>query len=234
MNNRTANHQQGFTLLEVMVALSIFSIIGIGSWQVLNQVLQSQETAKNRDAALADLQRGIWIMARDLRNVSNRPIRNEYHQIEPAISTLESGHSLTFTRSGWDNPTQQPRGHLQRVSYRINSTRTPQGNREFQLIRTYWDVLDRVSNSVPHEQVLIPGVSDMEIRFLDRDGIPRSHWPPSSLDQSDNNNSEGTKADSAEKKLPQHPLPLGITVRLVTEQFGEITRTFALAERERK
>ena len=214
--------QRGFTLLEVLVALSIFTVIGIGSWHILNQVLATQQQLAQRDQALAHLQRGLWIMARDIRNLAARPIRNEYHNVEPAVSTLESGYLFTFTRNGWHNPLNRPRGTLQRVAYRLDYA--PQAERiddsnSTHLLRQYWPVLDRTRTTDANVQVLVPNVSHAEVRFIDRDGIPRSYWPPSG---------------DADAKKNTHPLPLAVTVHLTTDQFGEITRTFALDELEQQ
>ncbi|UTW44239.1 type II secretion system minor pseudopilin GspJ [bacterium SCSIO 12696] len=208
------------------MALAIFSVIGFGSWQLLNQVLQSHETVQQRDTALAEMQRGMWVLARDLRNLAIRPIRNEYFQVEPAISTLESSYALTFTRNGWDNPTHQARGTLQRVAYRVGNIKESSYNKQTHLLRSYWPALDRSRDTEHYEQVLIPNVSDIEFRFIDRAGIPRSHWPTSSsaLDTSENDLTPDQLARS------QFPLPLAITVRISSEVFGDITRTFAMGE----
>ena len=212
-------NQRGFTLLEILVALSIFTVIGIGSWQILTQVLTTQQQVTQRDQALADLQRGMWIMARDIRNLAARPIRNEYHQVEPAVSTLETGYLFTFTRNGWQNPLNQPRSTLQRVAYQLDyapsQSNQAQDRSSTHLLRQYWPVLDRTRTTEPSVQILIPNVSHAEVRFIDRKGIPRSYWPPSGVN---------------DDEPSSHPLPLAVIVRLTTEQFGEIVRIFTLDE----
>ena len=35
--------QRGFTLMEVLIAVSITSIIGIGVWQVVNNIIKARE-----------------------------------------------------------------------------------------------------------------------------------------------------------------------------------------------
>lgn len=211
LTHRDANRrQQGFTLLEAIVALAIFSVIGLGSWQVLNRVLQTNEHLAENSAALADLQRGMWILARDIHNLARRPIRNEYHAVEPLLTTLEPGYALVFTRNGWHNPLNQPRGPLQRVAYSIGSA--TDGGDQTHLLRSYWPVLDRANGIEPYTQVLIPNINYLEVAFIDRQKIPRSHWPAAGHD---------------DKSLE---LPSAIIVRLGTARHGEIERVFSVSE----
>jgi general secretion pathway protein J len=215
IQNLKLSISQGFTLVEVIVALAIFSVIGFGSWQVLNQVLTTQKKLSEASTELSELQRGMWILANDFRRMVRRPIRNEYDQIEPALSTLQAGHPITFTRSGWENPLNQARSTLQRVAYRVDSikedTATP--SNQSHLIRTFWPVLDRTNTTESFDQIVIPNVDHFEIDFIDTEGIPRSHWPPA-----------GNKDISA--------LPSGITVTITSQHFGDIERFFHLMDLE--
>jgi general secretion pathway protein J len=65
---------------------------------------------------------------------------------------------LEFTRSGWRNLTEQGRSDLQRVAYEFT---------ENQLIRYYWQVLDRGISVQPQAQVLMGGIDNISFRFRD-------------------------------------------------------------------
>src|SRR5690606_34774236 len=71
-----------------------------------------------------------------------------------------SDYLLAFTRSGWNNPRDQPRGSLQRVRYRLDGDGV--------LWREHWLVLDRIDDEQQLQQVkLIDGVQRVTLEFLD-------------------------------------------------------------------
>jgi general secretion pathway protein J len=102
------------------------------------------------------------------------------------------------------------RSNLQRVAYSV---------RENQLIRSYWNVLDRAQDSKPLEVVLLDGVNRMELRFLSAKGAAQNtgqekqewvdDWPGSAL---------GIQ--------PSEDPPLAVEVILETEAEGRISRLF--------
>ena len=207
---------QGFTLLEVVIAIAIFAIIGLGSWQVLNQVITSKQQVEQRSVQLRQLQKAVWLIARDIRNIVDRPIRNEVEDIEPAISSLVTGFPLTLTRSGWNNPLMEPRSNLQRIAYRME----PSKDEGYQLVRIYWPVLDRAPNTEPRKQIILEQISHFEVQFIDQDGEPQFHWPVSN---------QGTQ----NQQVQQAPaIPVGILLRMETPSFGEIERLFAIRDME--
>mgnify|MGYP000055674162 CR=1 FL=1 len=215
------NKQLGFTLLEVMIALAIFAIIALGTWQVLDRVTTSKFRMEQKSDQLRELQRGMWLLARDIRSIVDRPIRNTLGEQEEALTTLVIGYPLLLTRDGWPNPLGEQRSTLQRVGYLIETTESGTNA----LMRHYWSVLDQAPESKPQQQVLLDNVDYFEVQFIDHNGNTSFNWPPSS---SNSNNDKNTGLNNEQSEYKS--IPAGIRIRLTSKSFGEIERLFSIRE----
>ena len=193
----------GFTLFEVMVAIAIFAILGIAANSLLSQTVRTDEKVRDRTARLAEVQRAIGILERDALQAVARPVRDELGGSRPA---LQGGvqEMLEFTRLGWRNPTGRPRAELQRVAYVLENK---------QLLRLYWNVLDRADGSLPVRQVLLTGVDEASVDFIDSEGQSQSFWP---------------QDDAGPDALVA--LPRALRWRLNVAPYGEIERLLALPD----
>lgn len=196
--------QSGFTLLELLVALSIFSVIAIMAYSGLNTVLKAHEQTSQQSKQLAKLQMAIHFFSRDIQQFVNRPIRNEYGDLEPAM--YGANNRLSFTHAGWHNPTQQKRSQLRYVQYFIENQ---------QLWYRYWMVLDRAQDTQAYQVKLLDDIEDMQFRFLSEDHKWLSTWviEPHRAAQ-----------DSRLQFVP----PTALEITLKTQRWGEIRRLFTL------
>ena len=161
--------QQGFTLLELLVSLAIFALIGAMAYGGLQQVLEQQQATEVQSQQLADLQKSYRIMQRDLEQVINRGIRNQFGDPIDALVGGSGYDGIEFSRAGHANPAGFLRSDLQRVAY------VPDQDT---LLRRTWRVLDRAQDSLPDEEVLVEGLQQFTIRFLDDADEWRDNWPP--------------------------------------------------------
>lgn len=162
----------GFTLLEILVALTVFAVIGLVSAQLMSQTVRSNENLSQRGERLTDIHRAMQAVQRDIMQLADRPIRDEFSgpgdPPRPPLMIGDEG-ALELSRSGWRNPLNLPRSEVQRVAYRWEDE---------QLIRGYWLVLDRAPDSEPVQQVVLEGVSQIEFFALDVSGNEYAFWPP--------------------------------------------------------
>ena len=161
--------QQGFTLLELLVSLAIFALIGAMAYGGLQQVLEQRQATEVRSQQLAGLQKSYRIMQRDLEQVINRGIRNQFGDPIDALVGGSGYDGIEFSRAGHANPAGFLRSDLQRVAY------VPDQDT---LLRRTWRVLDRAQDSLPDEEVLVEGLQQFTIRFLDDADEWRDNWPP--------------------------------------------------------
>lgn len=114
--------QAGFTLVEVMVALLIFSIIATAGVALLSFSVRAQATTGAKLDDLAALQRTLSILSADLAQAHARPVRDETGTVLPAFVGEAGGTAtpmLRLVRGGWTNLDAQPRPDLQKVAYQF-------------------------------------------------------------------------------------------------------------------
>jgi len=204
MNTPTA---RGFTLLELLVALAVFSIMAIAAYSGLRNVLYTRAAVEEQNRRLAAVQLAVYRLEQDIEQAAPRGIRDEYGEPQGALLGGKlTDDRLILTRTGWDNPLGQPRANLQRVAYRL---------RDGRLWRLHWLVLDRGGLNEPRETLLLDRVRDFKARFLDQDDW-RDDWPPSASSSDD------------DRKPDPDRLPRAVEISLTLEDWGEITRLLPL------
>ena len=177
--------QRGLTLLEVLIALSIFALIGVASFRVLSSVVDAQQTGAAHSQQLARFQKALLMIDTDLQQLLTRDIRSAGDQRQAyLLIDSDERYTLQLTRGGWPNPLQLPRSSMQRVAYDIG--RHPQANdrdSEFYgsqrnyLRRHYWLALDRSGDSAPQVQLLLADIDELQVSVLSERGR-HSQWPP--------------------------------------------------------
>lgn len=124
MSLKQTNAHRGFTLLEMLIAIAIFAMLGLAANAVLSTVLTNDEVTKNFSTRLKALQQGFGAIERDLgQMVARTPRLLEGGRGTTVFQTgndlLDSeSEALVFYRLGWLNPDGLlPRGSLQSVAY---------------------------------------------------------------------------------------------------------------------
>ncbi len=138
----------GFTLLEMLIALAIFSVVSMAAGSLLFQAIEAQSVTTRFGDRLLDLERGLHRLSQDLAQYVAKPVRDEFGDSSPAM--LLAPGSLELTRRGWANPAGHRRSELQRVRYWVE---------EGALHRGYWDVLDRAPDSPMRHQTILEHVA---------------------------------------------------------------------------
>lgn len=202
--------QRGFTLLEVLVAITITAVIGLGVWQVLSGVIMSRDRADELAEQFEGLQRTMLLLERDITQIVNRPARDIYGDFQPALTSREADFSLMLTRQGWRNPLGIRRSRLQRVAWEYTGS---------ELRRRYWPVLDQGQEENSRDVLLLEGVTAFDVRFLNEQNDWAAEWP-----------TENAMASLSPGKRPDIVLPQGIEITLEHERFGDLVRTFVFPD----
>lgn len=201
---------QAFTLLELLVAMTIFAVVAVMAYAGLNTILTAREQTDQQAAALARLLMAFTWLGRDIEQLIGRSIRDQYGDKQPILQGTIS--TLELTRAGWHNPAHQKRSELQRVTYYIE---------ENTLWRSYWRVLDRAQDSHPIKMDLLIDVNTFQLRYLDENLQWHEQWGTDDfLNTSPNNNIEPILKLKA------------IEVILIVNGWGRITRLFRVVNTE--
>lgn len=62
----TKRRREGFTLVEVLIALALFALIGVAGFTLLNSVLRTQGATETRLDRMAEIQRAMLVVTSDL------------------------------------------------------------------------------------------------------------------------------------------------------------------------
>lgn len=140
------NRQSGFTLLELVIAISIFALLGLASWRLFDGVVRTQQGASEHERDIRALQRAVGVIERDA------------WQAVAASIQLAPGR-LQLQRSHWRNPLDQPRSERQTVNYRL------EGN-------ALWRDSYGEGTIAVQQQKLLDDVHDLSWRLFD----PQRGW----------------------------------------------------------
>ena len=194
------SRNKGFTLLEMLIAIAIFAMIGLAANSVLSTVMKNDEVTKTFSVRLKALQQGFGAIERDLGQMVARTLRgldgersSSYFQAGDNMLDSET-EALVFYRLGWLNPDGiLPRGSLQSVAYVV------QGGR---LERWYYPYPEPASGEEPLKTLIIENVLSVEYSFYIND-----KW---------------------ERKVDGTQMPKGIAIEIEIDGLGKIQRQFLL------
>jgi general secretion pathway protein J len=133
----------GFTILELLVAMMLFVLIGVGSHAMLRTLLNARETEVAHAEHLAQTQKALWVMAQDLAQM----------QVQ-SLHIPDEGYAARFKRRGYSNPLGLSRSDVLEVGYRLDGT----------TLKRFYS--PQQVGAVQQEQVLLSGVKDFSIRMV--------------------------------------------------------------------
>jgi general secretion pathway protein J len=155
MNRQAHNvRSPGFTLLEVLVAIGIFSLVAIISYSTLDTFIAQRERLTIHYGKLERIQRLFILLERDIQFIAARSVRNGGDR-EPAIVSDQGDALITMTVAQAD--VQSATGvSLKRVQWRLDGDL---------LIRAEWEVLDQNGNLEPVELLVSEDISEIAFNY---------------------------------------------------------------------
>jgi general secretion pathway protein J len=158
----------GFSLLEVLVATAIFSVVAVVAWSGIAALVSARETLAVQGDRLRAVQLAVGGLERDLAQAVARPARGPGGVQLPALA----GDTLGLEVSHVGFPTaMDPHGsRVRRNGWRLADA---------QLVRVRHPTLDRADFGPRGEpEVVLDGLGAFRLRYLDQRGEWSPVWPP--------------------------------------------------------
>ena len=157
----------GFTLLEILVALMIFAIMGVLAAASLHTIIRVHRSLKIADHNVMQLMTMMTLVRRDISEVIDRPILDDTGNVAPPF--FGSDTQMEFTRTGLLNPFGVSRAsNMQRIGYQLKGDK---------LVRLTWDSLDQAPHAQPEVLVLLDHVQSLKWQFITKNGQTSPVWP---------------------------------------------------------
>ena len=192
----------GFTLIEVLIAVTLFAVMSGLAYRGLASILSAKERVTQENVKWRAVSMFLARLEGDLLAAVPRTIRTNNLQPDAAFKGKlvyegPNDAQLVFTRMGLpgaDGVLAAP----QRYGYRL---------RERSVETVIWPVLDQGQRTVPAVYSLLDGVAALKLRYLNDAKQWLDNWP-------------------AGVPNPANPpvLPLAVEVHLTLESGEEITR----------
>lgn len=196
------SHQQGFTLLELIIAIAIFAVVSVLTYSGLNSVIQTSQVTEESADELRQLQLAMVFVQRDLMQIVPRQVNNGSGQASEAFLSSQGNSLLEFSRGGNPNPANTLRSGLQRVRYIIEDEKW---------LRLSWNKLDRTDGEEAQRQLLLDKVTNLSFRFMNSQKQWQDTWQKENI--------SGRVIE----------LPMAIEMNLEHTQWGEIQRIFLIS-----
>ncbi|CAG9435335.1 Type II secretion system protein J (plasmid) [Providencia alcalifaciens] len=144
-------------MLEMLLAIAIFSAFSIGAFQVLQSGIQADELSRTKQHRLAELQRAFNQIEQDFTHMLPLHLLGRERPRLETPQLQSDAWDVSFIRNSWQNPLGiLHRTELQQVGYRLQHQ---------QLERLSHSYADQPSKVYQESKVLLNDVRGFRLRF---------------------------------------------------------------------
>jgi general secretion pathway protein J len=204
MKRTLALRSAGFTLLEILIALTIFAILATITSSSLYYAFNTRTLVNIQANKINSLQMAISIIQQDTSQIVDRAIRGNEMRLFPVM--LGQPEYMEFTRDGILNPNSlDKRSTLKRIGLACMNGR---------LIRRTWSSLDPVDRNAYQERVLIDDIDECHFNYLDQNMQSSPEW----------------REQAVNEVQRTEPFPNAIQINLILKNWGKLNLLFIIPE----
>lgn len=195
------NH--GYTLLEIMVALAVFSILATITAATMLHAFDTRARVSLQADKLNTIQVTLTLIAKDIQQIIERPvIGTEMHLFPPFIGTA---NYIEFTRNGVVNPNgMAQRSTLRRVAFLC---------KDKTLIRRVWPRLDAPNRESYQDKPLLDNLELCTFAYLSNSQDVSKEW-----------------RNDAGQQQKNEILPMAVQVNITIHKWGNMSLLFPIPE----
>ncbi len=197
--------QQGFTLIEVLIATFLMAVLSSMGLLLLNSSINAKKQLDSTVAAVQSLELARVVLRSDLGQLVPRRVRGEYGGRAPDVFFGDGSGRLAplmaFVSNGKERPDPETTySSLQYLEYRLVDQA---------LVRISRDRIDAAPGTQTVERVLLEGVVELEVEFYDGQDWTDA-W-----------------GEAAGAYGSGSAPPLAVSFQLITRRYGRIPMMFA-------
>lgn len=200
-----ANKQLGLTLVEVLIALFVATVIALASYGSLEASVKAQAAVQQAADDLANFQRTLSVIKDDLNQLRHRDITNQFGDVEPSFrGSVELATPIELTRGGRYRLPSTASSSLERVRFRLVGG---------ELWRDAWFQLDRIVEEPNVSVMLLDNIDALQVRYFYREGDRVSEYD---------------RWDQSHVDMSEKGVPTAVEITLSHATFGEVTQLVLL------
>lgn len=205
------NKQSAFTLLEIIIAMTIAALIGVAAMTLLDDATIAHKNIQKQGSRYNQIERALLFISNDIQQLAPRQFRDEFGDKKNNLFSddLNGTTHLSFTRLGRRNPAGLARSNLEKLSYFVE---------EEKLKRLSYAYPDGMNLEQGLNRTLLDDVESLEVNFYDGEEW-NDFWPiDTSLNVSAGDN--------------ENDLPVAVKLSLRLKDLGLVERLYVVSDRK--
>ncbi|MDR0250236.1 MAG: type II secretion system minor pseudopilin GspJ [Burkholderiales bacterium] len=165
---------RGFTLVEILIALMIFSVISVLAYRATAALTDGELRLTQEAAHWRAIEQVFTRLEADIRQALPRPLAEGKHTLPPWTGQHEPQRrvELQFARAAPGLPTTVSTARGQRMAYVWQKN-----ERGGALELLYWPAFDNAPNTAPQRYLLLDGIAYFRLDYLSQNGGWIDEWP---------------------------------------------------------
>ena len=196
------NKIKGFTLIEILIALTVFVIIATITSSSLYYAFNNRTRVNAQSDRLNDIQMMYSLIQQDTIQAVERAIRGNEMRLFPIF--VGQTHYLELTRDGNINPMSlEKRSTMKRIALICEDDK---------LMHRTWASLDPADRNIHEDKVLLDHLSDCQFGYLNQNLQILPDWQEHAVTQNQH----------------KEPFPKAIQINLTLKDWGEMNLLFII------